>query len=200
MRFLADNLSPKQDESSRETIRRYLCDSFFKDHLQTYKNRPIYWCFTSGKQKAFQCLVYLHRYNEGTLARMRMEYVVPLQSKMAARIDKLGDDIQAASTSPRPNGSRRNATSSPNSSTSYAALTSSFATTPTSASPWTWTTASRSTTASSVTCWPRRKRSRAEAVKSDEWRVVSCPGFQPSSISPLTTHHSPLTTYYRRSQ
>ena len=99
LRFLASNLSPKRDESSRETIRRYLCDSFFKDHLQTYKNRPIYWCFTSGKQKAFQCLVYLHRYNEGTLARMRMEYVVPLQSKMAARIDKLGDDIQVASTS-----------------------------------------------------------------------------------------------------
>ena len=99
LRFLADNLSPKRDESSRETIRRYLCDSFFKDHLQTYKNRPIYWCFTSGKQKAFQCLVYLHRYNEGTLARMRMEYVVPLQSKMAARIDKLGDDIQVTSTS-----------------------------------------------------------------------------------------------------
>jgi type II restriction/modification system DNA methylase subunit YeeA len=98
LRFLADNLSPKRDESSRETIRRYLCDGFFKDHLQTYKNRPIYWCFTSGKQNAFQCLVYLHRYNEGTLARMRMEYVVPLQSKMAARIDKLGDDIQAAST------------------------------------------------------------------------------------------------------
>ncbi|MFZ1537740.1 MAG: BREX-1 system adenine-specific DNA-methyltransferase PglX [Chromatiaceae bacterium] len=98
LKFLANNLSRKKDESSRETIRRYLCDSFFKDHLQTYKKRPIYWCFTSGKQKAFQCLVYLHRYNEGTLARMRMEYVVPLQSKMAARIDKLGDDIQAAST------------------------------------------------------------------------------------------------------
>ena len=97
--FLADNFSPKNGESSRETIRRYLSDRFFKDHLQTYKNRPIYWCFSSGKQKAFQCLVYLHRYNEGTLARMRMEYLVPLQSKMAARIDKLGDDIQAASSS-----------------------------------------------------------------------------------------------------
>ena len=96
--FLADNLSPKKNESSRETIRRYLCDSFFKDHLQTYKKRPIYWLFSSGKQKAFQCLVYLHRYNEGTLARMRMEYVVPLQGKMAARIDKLADDIQSASS------------------------------------------------------------------------------------------------------
>jgi type II restriction/modification system DNA methylase subunit YeeA len=97
--FLAANLLPKKDESSRETIRRYLSDRFFKDHLQTYKNRPIYWCFSSGKQKAFQCLVYLHRYHSGTLARMRMEYVVPLQGKMAARIESLADDIQAASSS-----------------------------------------------------------------------------------------------------
>ena len=96
--FLADNLSPKKNESSRETLRRYLCDSFFKDHLQTYKKRPIYWLFSSGKQKAFQCLVYLHRYNEGTLARMRSEYVIPLQGKMAARLEKLQGDIQAATS------------------------------------------------------------------------------------------------------
>ena len=66
--FLAGNLSPKRNESSRATLRRYLCDSFFKDHLKTYKKRPIYWLFSSGRQKAYQCLVYLHRYNEGTLA------------------------------------------------------------------------------------------------------------------------------------
>jgi type II restriction/modification system DNA methylase subunit YeeA len=96
--FLADNLAPRNNESSRETIRRYLCDSFFKDHLQTYKNRPIYWLFSSGKQKAFQCLVYLHRYNEGTLARMRAEYVIPLQGKMAARLEQLQGDIQAATS------------------------------------------------------------------------------------------------------
>ena len=96
--FLADNLSPKKNESSRETLRRYLCDSFFKDHLKAYKKRPIYWLFSSGKQKAFQCLVYLHRYNEGTLARMRSEYVIPLQGKMAARLEKLQGDIQAATS------------------------------------------------------------------------------------------------------
>ncbi len=96
--FLADNLAPKKNEASRETLRRYLCDSFFKDHLQSYKKRPIYWLFTSGKQKAFQCLVYLHRYNEGTLARMRSEYVIPLQGKMAARLEKLHGDIQAATS------------------------------------------------------------------------------------------------------
>ena len=97
--FLANNLSPNKKESGRDTIRRYLCDKFFKDHLQTYKNRPIYWLFSSGKQKAFQCLVYLHRYNEGTLARMRSEYVIPLQGKIAARLEHLKVDLATASSS-----------------------------------------------------------------------------------------------------
>ena len=97
--WLAESLGTKGSETPEETLRRYIADKFYKDHLQTYKKRPIYWCFSSGKQKAFQCLVYLHRYHAGTLARMRMEYVVPLQSKMAARIDSLSDDIQAASSS-----------------------------------------------------------------------------------------------------
>ena len=99
--FLADNLAPRRSESSRDTIRRYLCDKFFKDHLQTYKNRPIYWLFSSGKYKAFQCLVYLHRYNEGTLARMRTEYVVPLRGMMTARVRQLGGDIAAATSTAR---------------------------------------------------------------------------------------------------
>ena len=94
LRFLADNLSPKKTESSRETLRRYLCDNFFKDHLQMYKKRPIYWLFSSGKQKAFQCLVYLHRYNEGTLARMRTEYVIPLTAKLNTYANKLATDIE----------------------------------------------------------------------------------------------------------
>ena len=96
--FLAGNLSHKKNGSSRETLRRYLCDNFFKDHLQTYKKRPIYWLFSSGKQKAFQCLVYLHRYNEGTLARMRTEYVIPLQGMMASRVRQLDGDIDAAAS------------------------------------------------------------------------------------------------------
>ena len=100
--FLAENLSTKKNEPSREALRRYLCDRFFKDHLQTYKKRPIYWLFSSGKQKAFQCLVYLHRYNEGTLARMRTKYVIPLQGMVASRIRQLDEDIAAvASTAHR---------------------------------------------------------------------------------------------------
>lgn len=99
MEWLADSLGRKAGESADEVIRRYQSTSFYKYHLQTYKKRPIYWLFSSGKQKAFECLVYLHRYNEGTLSRMRMEYVVPLQSRMQARIDKLTDDIDSATSS-----------------------------------------------------------------------------------------------------
>ena len=96
--FLADSLDPRSGESSRETLRRYLCDRFFKDHLQTYKKRPIYWLFSSGKLKGFQCLVYLHRYNAGTLARMRTEYVIPLQGMIASRVGQLERDIAAATS------------------------------------------------------------------------------------------------------
>ena len=75
-----------------------MSQSFFKDHLKTYKKRPIYWLFSSGKQRAFQCLVYLHRYHEGTLARMRTEYVIPLHGRLAAEIERLGRQVEGAAT------------------------------------------------------------------------------------------------------
>ena len=100
--WLADSLGNKGNETPEETIRRYLAGSFYKNHLQTYKKRPIYWLFSSGKQGAFQALVYLHRYNEGTLARMRSEYVVPLTGKMLSRIEMLEKDATSeASTAAR---------------------------------------------------------------------------------------------------
>jgi hypothetical protein len=98
MAWLAESLGQKPAETPDETIRRYIADKFFKDHLQTYKKRPIYWLFSSGKQGAFQALVYLHRYNESTLARMRSEYVVPLTSKIQSRIEMLTKDAEAATS------------------------------------------------------------------------------------------------------
>jgi type II restriction/modification system DNA methylase subunit YeeA len=80
-------------------LRKYFCSDFYKDHLQTYKKRPIYWLFSSGKQKAFECLVYLHRYNDSTLARMRTEYVTPLLGKYSAYADQLNQQLQDASSS-----------------------------------------------------------------------------------------------------
>lgn len=89
MLWLVESLDKKASETAEDTIRRYLASKFYKDHMQTYKKRPIYWLFSSGKQGAFQALVYLHRYNESTLARMRTEYVMPLISKMAAYANSL---------------------------------------------------------------------------------------------------------------
>lgn len=102
LKFIADSLGPNNGEQPRETIRRYLVTGFYKHHLSMYKKRPIYWLFSSGKQRAFQCLVYLHRYNEGTLARIRTEYVIPLIGRVRSRIERLSQDIErAGSTSHR---------------------------------------------------------------------------------------------------
>lgn len=98
LKFVADSLNPSKGEVPRDTIRRYLATGFYKHHLQTYKRRPIYWLFSSGKQRAFQCLVYLHRYHEGTLSRMQTEYVIPLQGMIASRIEHLAGDIAAATS------------------------------------------------------------------------------------------------------
>ncbi|EAA5451232.1 BREX-1 system adenine-specific DNA-methyltransferase PglX [Salmonella enterica subsp. enterica] len=100
--FIAESLclyaiKPKKGESALDTIRRYLSTQFWKDHMKMYKKRPIYWLFSSGKEKAFECLVYLHRYNDATLARMRTEYVVPLLARYQANIDRLNEQVDGAS-------------------------------------------------------------------------------------------------------
>ncbi|HBC3861547.1 TPA: BREX-1 system adenine-specific DNA-methyltransferase PglX [Vibrio parahaemolyticus] len=106
--FVAESLclnaiKPKKSELALETIRRYLSTQFYKDHLKTYKKRPIYWLFSSGKQKAFECLVYLHRYNEGTLSRMRTEYVTPLLGKYDAYVEQLEKQIETADSTSEAN-------------------------------------------------------------------------------------------------
>lgn len=88
-----DAIKAKRGEGAMDTIRRYFATKFYKDHLKTYKKRPIYWLFSSGKEKAFECLVYLHRYNESTLARMRTEYVTPLMGKMETQLALLSEKI-----------------------------------------------------------------------------------------------------------
>lgn len=105
LQFIADSLClaaikpvKKGGETARETIRRYLSTQFYKDHMKTYKKRPIYWLFSSGKEKAFECLVYLHRYNESTLPRMRTEYVTPLLGQIASRIERKRLEQTEAST------------------------------------------------------------------------------------------------------
>lgn len=101
LEFIADALGRRATETALEAIRRYLATDFFKDHLQTYKKRPIYWLFSSGKHRAFQALVYLHRYNESTLSAMLNDYVTPLFGKLSARIHAAESESQKGSTSER---------------------------------------------------------------------------------------------------
>lgn len=89
--FIADALGRKKNETARETIRRYFLNDFYKDHVQTYQKRPIYWLFTSGRQKAFNCLVYMHRYDKTTLSRIRTDYLHNVQ----ARYDTEKEDLLA---------------------------------------------------------------------------------------------------------
>lgn len=82
MQYIADVLGRKGSESAEDRIRTYYLKDFYKDHLQTYKKRPIYWMFTSGKEKAFNCLMYLHRYDKTTLSRIRKDYLHEYQAKL----------------------------------------------------------------------------------------------------------------------
>lgn len=77
--FIANALIKKSWESSLDRIRRYFANEFYKDHVDRYKKRPIYWLFTSWKDKTFNTLVYLHRYDKSTLSKIRMDYLHKLQ-------------------------------------------------------------------------------------------------------------------------
>lgn len=80
--FIASAIGRKKNETAKETLRRYFLNDFFKHHLQTYKKRPIYWLFTSGKQKAFNCLIYMNRYDKSTLSRIRTDYLHEYQNRL----------------------------------------------------------------------------------------------------------------------
>lgn len=91
LKYIAKVLKPNSTDSSESIIRNYYLKDFYKDHLQTYKKRPIYWLFTSGKEKAFNCLVYLHRYDKTTLSRIRKDYLHEFQAKLDRAISQAED-------------------------------------------------------------------------------------------------------------
>ena len=45
--------------------------------------------FESGKNNGFKCLVYMHRYNEQTVAKVRSDYIHTLQRKYESEINRL---------------------------------------------------------------------------------------------------------------
>ncbi len=99
LKFIADALGGKG--SSREVIRNYFLGDFYADHLKAYQKRPIYWLFDSGKRNGFKCLIYMHRYQPDTIARIRTDYVHEQQSRYRTAVADLEQRIHGASTSER---------------------------------------------------------------------------------------------------
>lgn len=88
--------------SARDVIRAYFNNGFYADHCKTYQKRPIYWLFDSGKKNGFKCLIYMHRYQKDTIARVRTDYLHEQQSRYRTAISDLQNRIDnAASTGVR---------------------------------------------------------------------------------------------------
>ena len=78
--FIAETLGKKGTETSEDTIRRYFLNDFFDDHIKIYKKRPIYWLFDSGKKNGFKALIYMHRFNENLIPKLRLDYLHRVQT------------------------------------------------------------------------------------------------------------------------
>ena len=99
LKFIADVLGGKGQP--REVIRNYFLNDFYADHCKIYQKRPIYWLFDSGKKNGFKALIYMHRYQPDTIARIRTDYVHEQQSRYRTAIADMENRIAAASTSER---------------------------------------------------------------------------------------------------
>ena len=66
-----------------------------EDHLKVYQKRPIYWMFDSGKQNGFKALIYMHRYDENMVAKIRTDYLHRIQRTYESEIIRLEKDINS---------------------------------------------------------------------------------------------------------
>ena len=99
LKFIADALGGKGQP--KVVIRNYFLNEFYADHCKIYQKRPIYWLFDSGKKNGFKCLIYMHRYQPDTIARIRTDYVHGQQARYRTAIEDLEKQIANASTSER---------------------------------------------------------------------------------------------------
>jgi hypothetical protein len=97
LKFIADALGGKGQP--KDVIRNYFINGFYADHCKMYQKRPIYWLFDSGKKNGFKCLIYMHRYQPDTIARIRTDYVHEQQSRYRTAIADLETRIANAPTS-----------------------------------------------------------------------------------------------------
>lgn len=94
LKFISQALSNKND-APKDIIREYFLKNFYEDHLKRYKKRPIYWLYDAGKKNGFKALIYMHRYNEQTTAKVRIGYLHELQKHYERRASFLKDEIES---------------------------------------------------------------------------------------------------------
>ena len=99
LKFIADALGGKGQP--KDVIRNYFLNDFYKDHCKIYQKRPIYWLFDSGKKNGFKALIYMHRYQPDTIARIRTDYVHEQQARYRTAIADLEQRISNASIGER---------------------------------------------------------------------------------------------------
>lgn len=99
LKFIANALGSKGQP--KDVIRNYFINDFYADHCKIYQKRPIYWLFDSGKKNGFKALIYMHRYQPDTIARIRTDYVHEQQARYRTAIADLETRIANASTSER---------------------------------------------------------------------------------------------------
>ncbi|MDO5049553.1 MAG: hypothetical protein Q4D87_06700 [Actinomycetaceae bacterium] len=97
LEFIAEALDGA-GKPARGVIRDYFLKDFYVDHVKTYKKRPIYWLFDSGKLNGFKCLIYMHRYTPDFLARIRTDYVHEQQERYRTQLAHIDSQLERAST------------------------------------------------------------------------------------------------------
>lgn len=110
--FIAEALGQKKNKSSRDTIHNYFLKDFFKDHAKMYTvtgsgKRPIYWKFTSGKENAFNCFIYMHRYDKTTISRIRTVYLHDVQERLETRKTDLDQLLNSDASTTELNRARK---------------------------------------------------------------------------------------------
>lgn len=97
LQFIADVLGGTG--AAREVIRNYFINDFYTDHVKMYQKCPIYWMFDSGKKNGFKCLIYMHRYQADTIARIRTDYVHEQQARYRTAIEETEKRIESVAGS-----------------------------------------------------------------------------------------------------
>lgn len=94
LEFIAESLGKRNGENSEAAIRRYFVNDFYNNHLKIYQKRPIYWLFDSGKKNGFRCLIYMHRYNKGTVSKIRLDYLHRIQTIYEKQFNDIKEKLE----------------------------------------------------------------------------------------------------------